>query len=84
MDVIGPLTDPRSHGGDPADAFHMVIPSLPGSSFSGPTEKGWNRYRTARAWAELMRCLGYDRYGAHGNDAGSQVPPRWAASTPTT
>ncbi len=76
LDVIGPLTDPRSHGGDPADAFHLVIPSLPGFGFSGPTtEKGWNRYRTAKAWAELMRRLGYDRYGAHGNDAGSFVSP---------
>jgi epoxide hydrolase len=76
LDVIGPLTDPRSHGGDPADAFQVVIPSLPGFGFSGPTtEKGWNRYRTARAWAELMRRLGYDRYGAHGNDAGSLVSP---------
>jgi epoxide hydrolase len=76
MDVIGPLTDPRSHDGDPADAFHLVIPSLPGFGFSGPTtERGWNRYRTARAWAELMRRLGYDRYGAHGNDAGSQISP---------
>ncbi|ALG08502.1 epoxide hydrolase family protein [Kibdelosporangium phytohabitans] len=76
LDLIGPLTDPRSHGGDPADAFHLVIPSLPGFGFSGPThEKGWNRYRTARAWAELMRRLGYERYGTHGNDAGSFVAP---------
>lgn len=76
VEVIGPLTDPRSHGGDPADAFHLVIPSLPGFGFSGPTtEKGWNRYRTARAWAELMHRLGYDRYGAHGNDTGSFVSP---------
>ena len=57
--LIGPLTDPRAHGGDPADAFHVVIPSLPGFAFSGPThEKGWNAYRTARAWAALMRRLG--------------------------
>ncbi len=76
MDVIGPLTDPRSHADDPADAFHLVIPSLPGFGFSGSTtEKGWNRYRTAKAWAELMRRLGYDRYGAHGNDAGAFVSP---------
>ncbi|GGS17641.1 epoxide hydrolase family protein [Actinokineospora fastidiosa] len=76
LDVIGPLTDPRAHGGDPAQAFHVVIPSLPGFAFSGPTrEKGWNRHRTARAWAELMRRLGYDRYGAHGNDAGALVSP---------
>ncbi|HET8627983.1 MAG TPA: epoxide hydrolase [Thermomicrobiales bacterium] len=76
LDLIGPLSDPRAHGGDPADAFHLVIPSLPGFAFSGPTiEKGWNRYRIARAWAELMRRLGYGRYGAHGNDAGALVTP---------
>jgi epoxide hydrolase len=56
--------------------FHLVIPSLPGFGFSGPTrERGWNRYRTARAWAALMKRLGYDRYGAVGNDAGSFVAP---------
>jgi pimeloyl-ACP methyl ester carboxylesterase len=76
LDVIGPLTDPRAHGGDPADAFHLVIPSVPGFGFSGPTtERGWDIYRTARAWAELMRRLGYSRYGAHGNDGGSLVSP---------
>ncbi|MQA10646.1 MAG: alpha/beta fold hydrolase [Pseudonocardiaceae bacterium] len=76
LDFIGPLTDPRAHGGDPADAFHVVIPSIPGFGFSGPTnEKGWNRYRIAAAWAELMRRLGYHRYGAHGNDAGSLIAP---------
>ncbi|GAA4197299.1 hypothetical protein GCM10022252_46010 [Streptosporangium oxazolinicum] len=70
--VIESLTDPD----DPARAFHVVIPSLPGFGFSGPTrERGWNRYRTARAWAELMRRLGYDRYGAAGNDGGSLVSP---------
>jgi pimeloyl-ACP methyl ester carboxylesterase len=76
LDVIGPLSDPRARGGDPADAFHLVIPSLPGFAFSGPThETGWNRYRTARAWATLMARLGYTRYGAVGNDAGSFVSP---------
>jgi epoxide hydrolase len=76
LDLIGPLTDPRAHGGDPADAFHVVIPSLPGFAFSGPTtETGWDAQRTASAWAELMRRLGYDRYGAHGNDAGAIVAP---------
>jgi epoxide hydrolase len=76
LNVIGPLSDPRAHGGDPAHAFHLVIPSLPGFGFSGPThETGWNRYRTARAWAELMARLGYTRYGAVGNDAGSLVNP---------
>jgi pimeloyl-ACP methyl ester carboxylesterase len=76
LDVIGPLSDPRSRGGDPADAFHLVIPSLPGYGLSGPThETGWGRYRTARAWATLMNSLGYARYGAAGNDAGSMISP---------
>jgi epoxide hydrolase len=76
LDIIGPLSDPRSHGGDPDHAFHLVIPSLPGFGFSGPThETGWNRFRTAAAWAELMKRLGYDRYGAVGNDAGSMINP---------
>ncbi len=71
--VIKPLTEPDS---PQAPAFHVVIPSLPGFGFSGPTKStGWNRYRTARAWAELMSRLGYDRYGAVGNDAGSMVSP---------
>jgi pimeloyl-ACP methyl ester carboxylesterase len=76
LNLIGPLSDPRSHGGDPAQAFHLVIPSLPGFGFSGPTtERGWDRFRVARAWAELMRRLGYDRYGAQGMDWGSIVSP---------
>jgi pimeloyl-ACP methyl ester carboxylesterase len=76
LDLIGPLTDPRAHGGDPADAFDVVIPSLPGVAFSGPTtEPGWDTQRTAHAWVELMGRLGYERYGAHGNDAGSLVSP---------
>jgi epoxide hydrolase len=76
LDVIGPLTDPRSHGGDPAVAFDLVIPSLPGYGFSGPTrEAGWSNYRIAAAWVELMRRLGYERYGAVGNDAGSLISP---------
>ena len=71
--MIEPLTEPDS---PEAPAFHVVIPSLPGFGFSGPTRStGWNRYRTARAWAELMSRLGYDRYGAVGNDAGSMVSP---------
>ncbi len=66
--VVEALADPRSHGGDPADAFHVVAPSLPGFGFSGPThEAGWNTARIARAWAELMRRLGYRRYGAQGS-----------------
>jgi len=76
LDVIDPLTDPRKHGGDPATAFHLVIPSLPGYGFSGPTrEAGWSNYRIAAAWVELMRRLGYERYGAAGNDAGSMISP---------
>lgn len=76
LDVIGPLSDPRTHGGDPSDAFHLVIPSLPGYGLSGPTrETGWHTKRIARAWAELMRRLGYDRYGAQGGDMGAVVSP---------
>jgi microsomal epoxide hydrolase len=74
VDVIGPLTDPAAHGGDPADAFHLVIPSIPGYGFSGPTrETGWGVDRIARAWAELMRRLGYDRYCAQGGDVGAVI-----------
>ncbi|WP_051866087.1 alpha/beta fold hydrolase [Streptosporangium roseum] len=74
LDVIGPLTDPRSHGDDPAQAFHLVIPSIPGFGLSGPTsQRGWDVHRVARAWAELLRRLGYDRYGAQGGDRGSAV-----------
>jgi pimeloyl-ACP methyl ester carboxylesterase len=74
LDVIGPLSDPRAHGGDPSDAFHLVIPSIPGFGFSGPTpETGWNTERVARAWAELMSRLGYERYGAQGGDMGQFV-----------
>lgn len=74
LDLIGPLTDPRAHGGDPADAFHVVIPSVPGFGFSGPTRNnGWNTPRIAKAWAELMKRLGYEHYGAHGSDVGSLV-----------
>ena len=76
MDIVGPLTDPAAHGGDPADAFDLVIPSIPGYGLSGPThERGWNNYRIAGAWVELMRRLGYERYGAVGNDAGSMISP---------
>ncbi|MGW4962893.1 epoxide hydrolase family protein [Nonomuraea sp. NPDC004186] len=79
MDVIGPLTDPRAHGGDPADAFHVIAPSIPGFGFSGPTrETGWDMSRIARAWAELMSRLGYQRYGAQGGDTGSVVSPELA------
>ena len=74
LEVIGPLTDPRAHGGDPADAFHVVAPSLPGFGFSTPLRAaGWESGRTARAWVELMGRLGYARYGAHGGDIGAGV-----------
>jgi pimeloyl-ACP methyl ester carboxylesterase len=76
LDVIGPLTDPRAHGGDAADAFHVVAPSTPGFAFSGPTaETGWGVPRIAAAWAELMSRLGYQRYGAQGGDFGSLISP---------
>lgn len=76
LDLIGPLSDPRAHGADPADAFHLVIPSVPGIGFSGPTRaRGWDTARIARAWVALMARLGYQSYGAHGNDLGSQVSP---------
>ena len=72
--VIGPLTDPVAHGGDAADAFHVVCPSLPGYGFSGkPSVAGWGVERIATAWIELTRRLGYDRYGAQGGDWGSAV-----------
>ncbi len=76
LEVIGPLTDPTAHGGSSADAFHLVIPSLPGFGFSRPvTEAGWDTTRTAAAWAELMRRLGYHRYGVQGGDIGAAVSP---------
>ncbi len=72
--LIGPLTDPRRHGGDPADAFHVVLPSLPGYGFSTPIgPAGFSLFGVARSWAELMRRLGYERYVAQGTDVGSGV-----------
>ena len=74
LGVIGPLTDPTAHGGRAEDAFHLVLPSLPGYGFSGqPTELGWDAGRTARAWAELMHRIGYTRYVAQGGDVGALV-----------
>ena len=74
IDSVGPLTDPTAHGGTAEDAFHLVLPSLPGYGFSGePVEVGWDLGRTARAWAELMRRLGYARYVAQGGDVGAGV-----------
>jgi pimeloyl-ACP methyl ester carboxylesterase len=74
LEVIGPLTDPTAYGGDAADAFDVVVPSMPGYGFSGePTEVGWDSGRIASAWAELMRRLGYTRYVAQGGDQGAGV-----------
>ena len=74
LEVVGPLTDPTAHGGRAEDAFHLVLPSLPGYGFSAePAELGWESGRTARAWAELMRRLGYTRYVAQGGDVGALV-----------
>jgi len=76
LEVIGPLSDPRAHGGDPADAFHLVIPSIPGHGFSRPlSATGWNRPRIARAFTELMARLGYTRYGVQGGDEGAFLAP---------
>jgi hypothetical protein len=81
--IIGPLTDPTAHGGEVQDAFHVVTPSLPGFGFSGkPAERGWNAGRIARAWAELMHRLGYDRYVAQGGDWGSVVTTAMARQQP--
>jgi pimeloyl-ACP methyl ester carboxylesterase len=74
LETVGPLTDPTAHGGDAADAFHLVLPSLPGYGLSDePAERGWNAGRIAVAWAELMRRLGYPRYVAQGGDVGAAV-----------
>jgi pimeloyl-ACP methyl ester carboxylesterase len=74
LDTVGPLTNPTAHGGRSDEAFHLVLPSLPGYGFSGePTELGWDPGRTAGAWAELMHRLGYARYVAQGGDLGAIV-----------
>jgi pimeloyl-ACP methyl ester carboxylesterase len=74
LEIVGPLTDPTAHGGDAEDAFHLVLPSLPGYGFSAePREVGWDPGRTAFAWGELMRRLGYTRYVAQGGDLGAIV-----------
>ncbi|WP_410790827.1 epoxide hydrolase family protein [Kribbella sp. C-35] len=83
LEVLGPLTDPAAYGGDPRDAFHIVAPSVPGHGFSVPLTSGWNHTRIARAWAELMRRLGYERYGAQGGDTGSVVSPLVGQVDPT-
>jgi pimeloyl-ACP methyl ester carboxylesterase len=81
--VLDPLTDPTAHGGHPEDAFHVVVPSLPGYGFSGrPAEPGWDIHRIARAWAELMTRLGYDRFIAAGSDWGTSVSTSIALQRP--
>ncbi|BDG05052.1 multidrug MFS transporter [Anaeromyxobacter oryzae] len=83
LKVIGPLTDPTAHGGRAEDAFDVVIPSVPGYGFSGkPTGTGWDPDRIARAWAELMRRLGYDRYVAQGGDWGAPISSAMARQAP--
>ncbi|MBC9714094.1 epoxide hydrolase [Streptomyces sp. TRM66268-LWL] len=83
LQASGPLTDPRAHGGDPADAFHLVIPSMPGFCFSSPlSARGWNLERTALAYGELMTRLGYERFGAEGGDLGAGVTGRLAMLLP--
>jgi pimeloyl-ACP methyl ester carboxylesterase len=83
LETIGPLTDPTAHGGRAGDAFHLVLPSLPGYGFSAePTEVGWYTGRVAQAWAELMRRLGYDHYVAQGGDQGAAVTDDMAHQSP--
>ncbi len=83
LEAVGPLTDPTAHGGNADEAFHLVLPSLPGYGFSGePTELGWNVGRIAQAWAELMRRLGYSRYVAQGGDVGAAVTDAMARQAP--
>jgi len=83
LDMIGPLTDPEAYGGRREDAFHVVIPSIPGFAFSTPlVDDGWTMARVARTWDTLMRGLGYSSYGAHGSDAGSMVSRELAMLDP--
>jgi pimeloyl-ACP methyl ester carboxylesterase len=83
LETVGPLTDPTAHGGSAEDAFHLVLPSLPGYGFSGePIELGWNVGRIGQAWAELMRRLGYTRYVAQGGDVGAAVTDAMGRQAP--
>jgi pimeloyl-ACP methyl ester carboxylesterase len=83
LETVGPLTDPTAHGGTPEDAFHLVLPSLPGYGFSEePTELGWGIGRVAQAWAELMNRLGYSRYVAQGGDVGAYVADAMGRQAP--
>lgn len=85
LDLIGPLSDPRTHGGDPADAFHLVIPSIPGFGFSRPlAAPGWTYTRIASAFTTLMRRLGYERYGVQGGDAGAFIAPDMGRIDPSS
>lgn len=81
--IIGPLTNPAAYNADRGDAFHLVIPSIPGFGFSGPTtDRGWDVRRIAQAWDELMRRLGYQRYGAQGGDWGSSISRQLGVAFP--
>jgi pimeloyl-ACP methyl ester carboxylesterase len=83
LETVSPLTDPSAHGGRAEDAFHLVLPSLPGYGFSGePTEVGWDPGRVAQAWAELMRRLGYGSYVAQGGDVGAEVTDAMGRQAP--
>jgi pimeloyl-ACP methyl ester carboxylesterase len=83
LKIIGPLTDPTAHGASAEDAFHLVIPSMPGYGFSGkPTTTGWDPIRTARAWTTLMKRLGYTRFVAQGGDWGNAVTEQMALQAP--
>jgi pimeloyl-ACP methyl ester carboxylesterase len=83
LDTVGPLTDPTAHGGDADEAFHLVMPSIPGYGLSGePREVGWDSGRIGVAWAELMRRLGYTRYVAQGGDVGAAVTDAMARQAP--
>src|SRR4249919_196565 len=83
MKIIDPLTNPTAHGGTAADAFHLVIPSLPGYGFSGkPTAPGWNPVTIAKAWITLMNRLGYKKYVAQGGDWGNAVSEIMALIAP--
>ena len=83
LDTVGPLTDPTEHGGRAEDAFDLVLPSVPGYGFSAePAEVGWDLFRTARAWAELMRRLGYTSYVAQGGDVGAGVTDAMSRQAP--
>ncbi|WP_326592473.1 epoxide hydrolase family protein [Streptomyces sp. NBC_01294] len=83
LKIIAPLTNPTEHGGDASDAFHLIMPSLPGYGFSGkPTETGWNPERIARAWAELMARLGYGHFAAQGGDWGAIITELMGVQAP--